>query len=183
VRRNLLGKLVGRLTVIADAGIPRKPWHTRETESAWFCRCKCGTEKILWASWLTRRRVVSCGCLQREKAAEIALLMGKGNTTHGMSHTPTHHSWCAMLQRCGNPKDSHWEDYGGRGIFVCARWTSFANFFEDLGKRPEGRTLDRIDVDKGYNKANCRWAGASVQVLNRRPPSEWKLAEDEEEFY
>ncbi len=88
-----------------------------------------------------------------------------------------------MLQRCGNPKNLHWEDYGGRGIKVCARWTSFTKFLEDMGKRPEGMTLDRIDVDKGYSKANCRWAGASVQINNRRPPSEWKLAEDEEEFY
>src|SRR5262245_36373500 len=98
----------------------------------------CGTEKIFWGSWLTRNRVASCGCLQRDLRTKHGRSMGTANRTHGMTDTPTYHTWRSMRQRCSNPNSEHWKDYGERGIKVCARWTSFAKFFEDMGKRPEG---------------------------------------------
>jgi len=73
-----------------------------------------------------------------------------------------------MLDRCSNPKNSRWKDYGGRGIAVCARWQHFENFVKDMGKRPDGLTLDRIDNDLGYFKANCRWTTLTEQSRNRR---------------
>lgn len=90
---------------------------------------------------------------------------------HGMSSTRTYRSWQKMLARCRNPNSSAWKDYGGRGIAVCERWHSFTNFLADMGERPEGRSLDRIDVDGNYEPDNCRWATPREQRNNIRPPA------------
>jgi hypothetical protein len=120
--------------------------------------------------------------MKRDVNAEQGRRMGKANKTHGMCHTPTYRTWKGVLQRCGNPNHVHYEKYGGRGIKVCDRWCSFAKFFEDMGSRPLGKTLDRKNVNRGYSKRNCRWATLEEQANNRRPSSEWKF-EDEEEFF
>lgn len=73
-----------------------------------------------------------------------------------------------MHQRCTNPKNYSFQHYGARGISVCERWNSFANFFEDMGPRPDGLTLERINNDLGYFKENCKWASRADQILNRR---------------
>jgi hypothetical protein len=73
-----------------------------------------------------------------------------------------------MLERCENKKHVHFANYGGRGVSVCEKWKSFDGFFEDMGVRPEGKTLDRIDSDLGYCKSNCRWATRIEQSRNRR---------------
>lgn len=73
-----------------------------------------------------------------------------------------------MQRRCNNPGDAYYADYGGRGITVCARWGNFEAFLKDMGERPTGHTLDRIDVDKGYSPNNCRWATPKDQARNRR---------------
>lgn len=80
----------------------------------------------------------------------------------------TYYSWAAMKARCQNPNNSRFHYYGGRGIRVCERWQSFANFFEDMGRRPEGQTLGRIDNDGHYEPGNCRWETAAQQVRNVR---------------
>jgi hypothetical protein len=89
-------------------------------------------------------------------------------TTHGMCGTKIYYIWADMLYRCTKAKHARYADYGGRGITVCERWHEFANFFADMGERPEGRSLDRRDNDAGYSPENCRWATPAEQSENRR---------------
>lgn len=92
------------------------------------------------------------------------------NTRHGHASpaTPTYGSWAAMHNRCRNKSHVGWNTYGGRGISVCEGWGSFEKFLEDMGERPEGHTLDRIDSDGNYEPDNCRWADPRTQRMNRK---------------
>jgi hypothetical protein len=91
----------------------------------------------------------------------------KGETQHKMTGTPTWRSWQAMKQRCRDKNCKDYEFYGARGVKVCARWSSFKNFFADMGLRPEGATLDRKDSTGNYEPSNCRWADKFQQKHNR----------------
>lgn len=82
--------------------------------------------------------------------------------------TPTFISWKNMIARCTSPKDKCYKIYGGRGIWICERWKTFRNFYEDMGQRPAGKSLDRIDVNDGYYEKNCRWATTYEQANNAR---------------
>jgi len=93
---------------------------------------------------------------------------GRTNFVHGMHKTTIYKLWTSMMQRCTNPAGKDYPRYGGRGITVCERWTRFENFYADMGLRPEGKTLDRIDNDKGYSPDNCRWATLQEQMRNSR---------------
>ncbi len=87
---------------------------------------------------------------------------------HGMTSTPTYKSWQKMKERCYSAKANRYHVYGGRGIKVCERWlNSFTNFLEDMGERPEGMTLDRVDVNSDYTPKNCRWATYKEQSNNK----------------
>lgn len=84
------------------------------------------------------------------------------------SRKPEYSVWSQMRARCGNPKHPEYFRYGGRGIRVCERWGDYANFATDMGDRPHGGTLDRVDVDGNYEPGNCRWATPKEQTRNRR---------------
>lgn len=132
--------------------------------------CECGTkDKIVRAFGVDTGAVLSCGCYQRECARSV----GISNKTHGKTNTPTITVYRNMLVRCFNPTCKEYPYYGGRGVTVCDRWNpkmggSFENFFEDMGDKPEDLSLDRIDVNTGYSKDNCRWATKKEQAINKR---------------
>jgi len=90
------------------------------------------------------------------------------NVTHGRYRSLSYRTWDNMLQRCRNSKYPKYYDYGGRGIKVCERWLKFENFLADMGERPEGKSLDRIDVNGDYEPGNCKWATRKEQGSNRR---------------
>ena len=90
------------------------------------------------------------------------------NFIHGMSKTSTYKSWEAMIQRCSNASLKSYKNYGGRGISVCYEWTKFEKFYADMGIKPNGCSIDRIDVNGNYDKLNCRWSSMKQQNRNRR---------------
>lgn len=150
--RNLSNQRFGRLTALFAENV--RP-------ARWVCVCDCGAVHTTLAASLLGGNTFSCGCLRQETTA-------KRNTTHGATNSPTHRSWIAMLSRCLNPNRGAWPWYGARGITVDPRWRKFENFLEDMGVRPQGRSLERRDSNLGYSKSNCCWATARKQALSRR---------------
>lgn len=132
----------------------------------WLFACDCGGEKLIHAPNVRRGLTKSCGCYNREvTAARNSIVV----STHRMTHTPEYKVWQGMRQRCENENDKSFKNYGGRGIAVCPRWQSFANFFADMGERPsDSHSLDRIDVNGDYEAGNCRWATMAQQARNKR---------------
>jgi hypothetical protein len=145
--RGMTGTPTGRMSVMAAArrcGIHPQTIYSR-----------------LRAKWPVRRLL--------EQPRPSGVFISEFNTTHGMSHHAAYKVWCGMIQRCRNPNNIKFDDYGGRGIRVCPAWKRFESFWRDMGPSyRRGLSIDRRNNNRGYNKANCRWTTRKVQQANRR---------------
>jgi len=154
--KDLTNQRFGRLTVMWPAGYQSKG------KILWMCACECGAYSLTRRDSLLEGRVVSCGCKVRDRA-----LAGVPHRSHGLAHTSEYNSFCSAYQRCNNPNDRGYKNYGGRGIKFL--FTSFAQFYAEMGNRPSpAHSVDRINNDGNYEPGNLRWATRKEQNNNKR---------------
>ena len=157
---DLRGQRFGRLVAVEPVA------GTRSEKRRWLVKCDCGGESVVVTDKLRSGRTQSCGCIK----FETTRTNGTKNRVHGRGHgksDPTYRTWLSMRERCRSRYPDK-ANYWARGISVCERWNSFEAFLEDMGERPLGATLDRVDVNGNYEPGNCRWATAKEQQRNRR---------------
>src|SRR5262249_15497270 len=160
---NLIGQRFGRWSVLGLC--PERHRCGGATYLCWLCRCACGVERVLVGTSLRQGKTRSCGCLLREEVAKRATRHGH---CRGGKTTSIYGRWKSMMQRCFNPNNPQYSNYGGRDITVHERWFDFENYYTDVGDPPPGMSLDRINNDGDYQPWNWQWATQSMQNYNQR---------------
>ena len=141
--------------------------RSKDGHIQWLCQCSCGDVRTYLATRVKHNRVAGC-----QKCAHA--LTGSRVRTHGMRNTATYSSWISMKDRCTNPESKDFARYGGKGITVCDQWlNSFEQFYKDMGEKPKGTSIDRINNNQGYSPENCQWATHSQQQLNKTKSCLW----------
>lgn len=158
-----IGRRFGKLTV--------KEYIDKTSHHRFKCVCDCGNEKIIIINSLTRGLTTSCGCVRSQKSKERL-------TTHGLSNTRLANIWDKMKERCHNPNHQAYNNYGGRGIYVCDEWrTDFMSFYNwaVANGYSSNLTLERVNSNKGYNPDNCTWISKADQAKNTRRVKHYTL--------
>lgn len=160
----LVGQKIGSLTVLRRVENIKRP--NGKVRPVYECICDCGNVTTKESQTLRTYDNVHCGCLTSERLSKSKEKRDKYTV---MTRWKAYSSYCHMLGRCYNPKEAGYCDYGERGIIVCDRWNeSFWNFLEDMGERPAGFVIDRIDPNGNYCPENCRWVDRSLSSFNTR---------------
>lgn len=155
-------RMVSSYRADGDVNKPALPYAIAE--------CECGGYVHAHLPKIITGHTKSCGCINREKPQAL-----KHGHSSRIKHSKTYNSWAGMIQRCTNPNHCGYKNYGGRGITICPEWLeSFENFLSDMGERPEGMTIDRINVDGNYCPDNTRWATDAEQRANKRNSKQWQ---------